>query len=119
MKSTSSTPDTLTERRQAIIPIVASATAGDMAKLNAALNHGLDVGMTVSDARDHCQLQEAAAIDALGTRRLFNLHAEHLNASNATLISSSGRSGVFSPPEELKAVGDGRLATRTQSERTP
>ncbi len=48
----SSATETLTARQQAIVPIAAFATAGDMAKLNAALNQGLDAGMTVSDARE-------------------------------------------------------------------
>lgn len=44
--------ETLNARQQAIGPIAAFAAAGDMAKLNAALNQGLDAGMTVSDARE-------------------------------------------------------------------
>ncbi|MBT2324721.1 carboxymuconolactone decarboxylase family protein [Variovorax paradoxus] len=47
-----STSETLTARQQAIVPIAAFAAAGDIAKLNAALNQGLDAGMTVSDARE-------------------------------------------------------------------
>lgn len=44
--------ETLTARQQAIVPIAAFAAAGDMPKLNAALNQGLDAGMTISDARE-------------------------------------------------------------------
>jgi 4-carboxymuconolactone decarboxylase len=44
--------ETLNARQQAIVPIAAFAAAGDMAKLNVALNQGLDSGMTVSDARE-------------------------------------------------------------------
>lgn len=44
--------ETLNARQQAIVPIAAFATAGDTAKLNVALNQGLDSGMTVSDARE-------------------------------------------------------------------
>ena len=44
--------ETLTARQQAIVPIAAFAAAGDMAKLNGALNRGLDAGMTISDARE-------------------------------------------------------------------
>ncbi|MBE2321245.1 carboxymuconolactone decarboxylase family protein, partial [Solirubrobacter sp. CPCC 204708] len=44
--------ETLTARQQAIVPIAAFAAAGDMARLNASLNQGLDAGMTVSDARE-------------------------------------------------------------------
>lgn len=43
---------TLSARQQAIVPIAAFAAAGDMPKLNAALNQGLDTDMTVSDARE-------------------------------------------------------------------
>jgi 4-carboxymuconolactone decarboxylase len=44
--------ETLTARQQAIVPIAAFAAAGDICRLSAALNRGLDVGLTVSDARE-------------------------------------------------------------------
>lgn len=44
--------EALNARQQATVPIAAFAAAGDMAKLNAALNQGLDAGMTISDARE-------------------------------------------------------------------
>jgi 4-carboxymuconolactone decarboxylase len=44
--------ETLTARQQAIVPIAAFAAAGNIAKLNAALNQGLDAGLTVSDAKE-------------------------------------------------------------------
>lgn len=47
-----SASETLNARQQAIVPVAAFAAAGDMAKLNAALNQGLDAGMTVSDAKE-------------------------------------------------------------------
>lgn len=50
--SAPSASETLSARQQAIVPIAAFSAAGDMAKLNAALNQGLDAGMTVSDARE-------------------------------------------------------------------
>jgi 4-carboxymuconolactone decarboxylase len=50
--SAPSASETLTARQQAIVPIAAFAAAGDIARLNAALNHGLDAGITVSDARE-------------------------------------------------------------------
>lgn len=34
------------------MPIAAFAAAGDLGKLNAALNEGLDAGMTLSDAKE-------------------------------------------------------------------
>ena len=47
-----SASETLSARQQAIVPIAAFAAAGDIAKLNAALNQGLDAGMTVSDTKE-------------------------------------------------------------------
>ncbi|MFY4257952.1 carboxymuconolactone decarboxylase family protein [Achromobacter xylosoxidans] len=44
--------ESLTARQQAIVPIGAFAAAGDMAKLNAALNQGLDAGMTISETKE-------------------------------------------------------------------
>lgn len=44
--------DTLSAQQQAILPIAAFAAAGDITRLNAALNQGLDAGLTVSDARE-------------------------------------------------------------------
>lgn len=44
--------ETLDARQQAIVPIAAFAAAGDIAQLNAALEQGLDAGLTVSDARE-------------------------------------------------------------------
>jgi 4-carboxymuconolactone decarboxylase len=44
--------ESLTARQQAIVPVAAFAAAGDMAKLNKALNEGLDAGLTVSDAKE-------------------------------------------------------------------
>lgn len=42
----------ITVREQAIVPIAAFAATGDIARLGAALEQGLDAGMTVSDARE-------------------------------------------------------------------
>lgn len=42
----------LSTSQQAIVPIAAFAAAGHMARLNVALNQGLDAGLTVSDARE-------------------------------------------------------------------
>ncbi|RXN86125.1 carboxymuconolactone decarboxylase [Achromobacter aloeverae] len=43
---------TLTVRQQAFVPIAAFAAAGDIGRLGAALECGLDAGLTVSDARE-------------------------------------------------------------------
>lgn len=50
--SAASASDTLDARQQAIVPIAAFAAAGDLARLNASLNQGLDAGLTVSDAKE-------------------------------------------------------------------
>lgn len=41
-QNANSAADTLSAQQQAILPIAAFAAAGDMGKLNAALNQGLD-----------------------------------------------------------------------------
>lgn len=50
--TTPTASESLTATQQAILPIAAFAAAGDMSKLNGALNQGLDAGLTVSDARE-------------------------------------------------------------------
>jgi len=42
----------LSMKQQAIAPIAAATAMGDMQRLNAALNEGLDSGLTVSDAKE-------------------------------------------------------------------
>ena len=46
------TSESLTVRQQAIIPIAAFAATGDIARLNGALNEGLDAGLTISEAKE-------------------------------------------------------------------
>ncbi|QTS84516.1 carboxymuconolactone decarboxylase family protein [Ectopseudomonas khazarica] len=43
---------TLDSRQQAIVPIAAFAAAGDIARLNGALEQGLDLGVSICDARE-------------------------------------------------------------------
>lgn len=50
--STQAAANTLTLRQQAIIPIAALAAAGDMERLNAALNQGLTAGLTVNETKE-------------------------------------------------------------------
>jgi len=52
MTGATPTSETLSARQQAIVPIAAFAAAGDITKLSAALNQGLDAGLTVSDATE-------------------------------------------------------------------
>ena len=46
------TEQELSTRQQAIAPIAAAMALGDMPSLDAALNQGLDAGLTVSDAKE-------------------------------------------------------------------
>jgi 4-carboxymuconolactone decarboxylase len=47
-----STTQSLTARQQSIAPIAAAMATGDMPRLDASLQRGLDAGLTVSDARE-------------------------------------------------------------------
>lgn len=51
-QSLAESPASLSARQAAIVPIAAFAAAGDIPRLNAALEQGLDAGMTVSDAKE-------------------------------------------------------------------
>ncbi len=54
-KQTQTAPEassSLSARQAAIVPIAAFAAAGDAARLNTALEQGLDAGLTVSDAKE-------------------------------------------------------------------
>lgn len=44
--------DTLSPAQQAIVPVAAFAAGGDMPALTHALNHGLDAGLSIGDARE-------------------------------------------------------------------
>jgi len=46
------TTDTISAKQQTIAPIAAAMATGDMARLNAALNQGLDAGLTISEAKE-------------------------------------------------------------------
>jgi len=50
--SPASAQETLSRKQQAIAPIAATMAVGDIAKLNASLNQGLDAGLTVSDTKE-------------------------------------------------------------------
>lgn len=47
-----SAQQTLSRKQQSIAPIAATMAVGDMAQLHAALNQGLDAGLTVSDTKE-------------------------------------------------------------------
>jgi 4-carboxymuconolactone decarboxylase len=52
MTSSPTPSEILSARQQAIVPIAALAAAGDIARLGAALNQGLDAGLTVSEVKE-------------------------------------------------------------------
>ncbi|MBD9480188.1 carboxymuconolactone decarboxylase family protein [Pseudoxanthomonas sp. PXM02] len=52
MRGTQASSETLSDRQRAIVPIAAFAASGEMAKLGAALNQGLDAGLTVSEVKE-------------------------------------------------------------------
>jgi alkylhydroperoxidase/carboxymuconolactone decarboxylase family protein YurZ len=52
MQTQTSQQQTLSARQQAILPITAFTASGDMPRLNAALERGLDDGLTISDAKE-------------------------------------------------------------------
>jgi 4-carboxymuconolactone decarboxylase len=47
-----STNSELSTRQRAIAPIGAATAVGDLPRLNAVLNAGLDAGLTISDAKE-------------------------------------------------------------------
>ncbi len=51
-QATTASTQTLSAQQQAILPIAAFAAAGDIPKLNTALNQGLAAGLTISEARE-------------------------------------------------------------------
>ena len=50
--ATANTSEALSVRQQAIVPVAAFAALGDMPRLGASLNAGLDAGLSISDARE-------------------------------------------------------------------
>jgi alkylhydroperoxidase/carboxymuconolactone decarboxylase family protein YurZ len=52
MSPTRTASQTLSSRQQSIIPIASFAAAGDIARLNTALEQGLDAGLTVNEAKE-------------------------------------------------------------------
>lgn len=99
--------DALSARQQAILPIAAWAAAGDLGKLNTALNQGLDAGLTVSDVRELLVQLYAYA----GFPRSLNALAEFMKVVEARkprgLRDPPGREPSHAIPtgEALRAAG--------------
>lgn len=100
MKQTPAASHTLDARQQAIVPIAAFAAAGDIAKLNAALEQDLDAGLTVSDAKEILVQLYAYA----GFPRSLNALAELMK-----VLESRRQRGLSDAPgrEPSKPIPDG------------
>lgn len=97
---------TLSRRQQAIAPIAATMAVGDLPQLDAALNEGLDAGLTVSDAREILVQLYAYA----GFPRSLNALGELMKVLEARrqrgLQDAAGREPAPVPTgRELLAVG--------------
>ncbi|SAK85386.1 carboxymuconolactone decarboxylase [Caballeronia catudaia] len=106
-----SASETLTARQQAIVPIAAFAAAGDIANLNAALDHGMDAGLTVSEAREILVQVYAYA----GFPRSLNALGELMK-----VLESRKQRGVQDAPGKLPSApiptGDALLAAGTANQ---
>ena len=111
MTSTPSPSNTLSARQQAIPLIAASMATGDMPRLNAALNQGLDAGLTVSEAREILVQLYAYA----GFPRSLNALGELMK-----LVEARRQRGIQDAPgvEPGRAVptGDALLAAGTANQ---
>lgn len=109
--ATSSPAGTLTVRQQAVAPIGALAAAGDMAGLNAAINQGLDAGMSVSDIREILVQLYAYA----GFPRSLNALGELM-----TVLDARRQRGIQDPPGRAPGrpipKGDALLAAGTANQ---
>lgn len=103
--------ETLTARQQAIVPVAAFGAAGDIAGLNAALNQGLDAGLTVSDAKEILVQLYAYA----GFPRSLNALAEMMK-----VLEARKQRGIQDAPGAMpsRAVpkGDALLAAGTANQ---
>lgn len=103
--------ETLSARQQTIVPIAAFAAAGDIAKLNQALNAGLDSGLTVNDAKEILVQVYAYA----GFPRSLNALGELMKVLDARrqrgVQDTMGR-----PPARAIPTGDALLAAGTANQ---
>lgn len=103
--------ETLTARQQSIVPIAAFAAAGDIAKLNAALNSGLDAGLTVNDAKEVLVQLYAYA----GFPRSLNALGELMTVLDARKQRGI-QDAVGRTPERAIPKGDALLAAGTANQ---
>lgn len=109
--ATASVSETLDARQQAIVPVAALAAAGDIAGLNAALNQGLDAGMTISDAREVLVQLYAYA----GFPRSLNALGELLKVVEARKAKGI-EDAPGSEPSHPAPKGDALLAAGTENQ---
>ena len=110
--------ETLSAKQQAIPLIAASMAASDMPKLNAALNQGLDAGLTVSEAKE-ILVQLYAYVGISEKPQRARRVAEGRGGTQAT--RHPGRAGARAQPpiptgDELVAVG---MANQTRISGAP
>lgn len=96
----------LTDPQLAIGPIAAATAAGDMGRLSAALDQGLDAGLTVNEIKEVLVQLYAYA----GFPRSLNALAESMKVLEARrqrgVADAQGRApGPLPPPEQMLAVG--------------
>lgn len=114
---TMNSPQDLTAKQRAIAPIAAAMAVGDMPRLNAALNQGLDAGLSVSDAKEILVQLYAYA----GFPRSLNALGELMKVLDARrqrgIHDAPGRDpGPIPSGKELLAVG---TATQTKLSGAP
>lgn len=113
LNSTNEPATALDAMQQAIIPISAAAAAGDMARLGQALNHGLDAGLSVAEAREILVQLYAYA----GFPRSLNALGEMMKVLDARrqrgVHDEAGREPVKPIPK-----GDALLAAGTANQTT-
>lgn len=111
MTSTQSVSETLSAKQQAIPLIAAAMATSDMPKLNAALNQGLDAGLTVSEAKEILVQLYAYA----GFPRSLNALGELLNVVEVRkargIEDAPGRD-----PSRTVATGDELIAVGTANQ---
>lgn len=107
----STSSETLTVRQQAIVPIAAFAAAGDIAKLNLALNQGLDSGLTVSETKEILVQVYAYA----GFPRSLNALAEFMKVLEARKAKGVQDDPGLAPSHAI-ATADALLAAGTANQ---
>ncbi len=110
-ESTQAVSNTLTVGQQAIIPIAALAAAGDIERLNVALNQGLSAGLTVNEVKEVLVQLYAYA----GFPRSLNALGELMK-----VVDARKQRGINDPvgalPSRAAPKGDALLAAGTANQ---